>query len=202
MIENKPSYDDAYCLMKIKDGNEFFFNLIFDKYKSNLFEYLFKILKSKEVAEEIVSDVFIKLWQGKEIITEIQNFEAFIHRVAYNKAIDFFRASKRSPSMQQAIWDIINDVPSTEYADKNLILKNYAALVYEAIDQLSPQRQKVIKLRVDEELSYAEIAQKLQLSTNTVRNHIAASIQFIKEHLAKNNSLFLTFLYFFQKFRS
>lgn len=195
----KPLYDDGYCLLKIKEGDEHFFNLIFGKYRNQLFAYLFKVTKSKELAEEIVLDVFLKLWHGREAITEIQNFEAFLYKVAHNKAIDFFRAAKRSQALQQALWQAMTEAPAADTADNQLIFKNTDALIKEAINQLSPQRKKVFELRHYEDLSYAEIAATLNLSSNTVRNHLAASMQFIREYLEKNNALVLLLAIYFEK---
>lgn len=195
----KPLYDDKYCLLKIKEGDEYFFNLIFEKYRNQLFTYLYRVTKSREVAEEQVLDVFLKLWHGREAITEIQNFEAFLYRVAHNKAIDFFRAAKRSAALQRALWEAITAGPATDNADNRLIFKNTDALIKEAINQLSPQRKKVFELRHYEELSYAEIAATLNLSSNTVRNHLAASIQFIRDYLEKNNALLLLLAFYFEK---
>lgn len=193
-------YDDEYCLMKIKGGDEFFFNIIFEKYRDQLFTYLYKVLKSKEVAEEIVLDVFLKLWHGREVITEIQNLEAFLYSIAKNKAIDFFRAAKRSPLLQEAVWEAITETSATDNADVRLKQNNLEVLINEAINQLSPQRKKVFELRQNEGLSYAEIAKTLHLSTNTVRNHLAASVEFIREYLQKNNALLLSSAIFFEKF--
>ncbi|HAI84389.1 MAG TPA: RNA polymerase sigma-70 factor [Chitinophagaceae bacterium] len=200
MADYAHMYDDAYCLIKIKEGEEFYFNLIFEKYRDQLFSYLYKVSKSKEIAEEIVLDVFLKLWHGREAITEIQKLESFLYTVAYNKAIDFFRAAKRSPLLQQAVWDVLSDVATTDSADAHLRERNLEILIREAIGQLSPQRRKVFELRQEHGLSYAEIAQTLNLSTNTVRNHLAASVEFIKEHLRKNNALLLLPVSFFDKF--
>ncbi len=195
----KPLYDDEYCLSKIQEGDEHFFNLIFGKYRNQLFAYLFKVTKSKELAEEIVLDVFLKLWHGREAITEIQNFEAFLYRVAHNKAIDFFRAAKRSSALQQTLWDAMAEAPADDSADNRLLFKNTDALIKEAINQLSPQRKKVFELRHYEDLSYAEIATNLNLSSNTVRNHLAASLQFIREYLQKNNAFVLLLAIYFEK---
>ena len=200
MADYAHMYDDAYCLIKIKEGDEFYFNLIFEKYRDQLFSYLYKVSKSKEIAEEIVLDVFLKLWHGREAITEIQKLESFLYTVAYNKAIDFFRAAKRSPLLQQAVWVVLSDVATTDSADAHLRERNLEILIREAIGQLSPQRRKVFELRQEYGLSYAEIAQTLNLSTNTVRNHLAASVEFIKEHLRKNNALLLLPVSFFDKF--
>lgn len=189
MTDRIKQYEDDYCLLRIKEGDEYFFNVIFEKYRDQLFGYLYRVSKSKEVSEEIVLDVFLKLWNGREVITEIQNLEAFLYKVAHHKAIDFFRAAKRSPALQQALWEIITEAPSAEQADSRLLHKNTAALIRDALNQLSPQRRKVFELRNNEDMSYAEIAATMDLSTNTVRNHLAAAVQFIREYLQKNNAL-------------
>jgi RNA polymerase sigma-70 factor (family 1) len=193
-------YDDAYCLVKIKEGDEFYFNIIFEKYRNQLFTYLYKVSKSKEIAEEIVLDVFLKLWHGREAITEIQKLESFLYTVAHNKAIDFFRAAKRSPVLQQAVWDAMSDIATADSADARLQHSNLEVLIREAIDQLSPQRRKVFELRQEKGLSYAEIAAALNLSPNTVRNHLAASVEFIREYLRKNNAVLILPAAFFEKF--
>lgn len=192
-----PLYDDEYCLLRIREGEERFFTLIFEKYRNQLFAYLYRVTKSKEVAEEIVLDVFLKLWHGREAITEIKNFEAFLHKVAHNKAIDFFRAAKRSPDLQQALWESITEVQTSDKADNRILIKNMDALIKEAMNHLSPQRKKVFELRNYDELSYAEIADTLQLSSNTVRNHLAASLQFIRDYLQRNSAFLLILAWFF-----
>lgn len=198
MNENAmPLYDDEYCLLRIREGEERFFTLIFEKYRNQLFAYLYRVTKSKEVAEEIVLDVFLKLWHGREAITEIQNFEAFLHKVAHNKAIDFFRAAKRSPELQQALWESITEVQAADKADNRILIKNIDALIKEAVNHLSPQRRRVFELRNYEELSYAEIADTLQLSSNTVRNHLAASLQFIRDYLQRNSAFLLILVWHF-----
>jgi RNA polymerase sigma-70 factor (family 1) len=199
MNDKAPLYDDDFCLSRMKEGDEHFFNLIFEKYRNQLFAYLFKVTKSRETAEEIVLDVYLKLWHGREAATEIENLEAFLFRVAHNKAIDFFRAAKRNPTMQQEIWELITEAISYETADKKLLDKNIEELVQSAVNQLSPQRRKVYFLRNNEDLSYGEIASALNLSPNTVRNHLAASVQFIREYLLKNDLLKLMIVFYLGK---
>lgn len=197
MSEKAKLYDDEYCLLRIQEGDEHFFNLIFEKYRDQLFAYLFRVTKSKEVSEEIVLDVFLKLWHGRQAITEIQNLQAFLFRVACHKAIDFFRAAKRSHALQEVLWEKITVASAGESADNRLLQKNAESLINEAINQLSPQRKRVFELRKYEDLSYAEIAETLQLSSNTVRNHLAAALQFIRYYLQKNNALVILMTWFF-----
>jgi RNA polymerase sigma-70 factor (family 1) len=181
------SYDDAYSLSRIKEGDEYFFNLIFEKYRNQLFSYLFKVTKSREVSEEYVLDIFLKLWHGREAITEIRHFEGFLFKVAHNKAVDFFRAASRNKELQQSIWDSIHHMSASEEADASILFKSTHELIREAIEQLSPQRKKVFELRHHDDLSYAQISAVMHLSPNTVRNHLAASIQFIRDYLDKHS---------------
>ena len=181
--------DDDYCLNKIAGGDEHCFNIIFNRYRNQLFTYLFKVTKSKEIAEEIVLDVFLKLWQGREVVAEIENLDRFLLKVAHNKAIDFFRAARRNPKVQEEVWDLINAIQAYETADKRLMEKDFDDMVWAAVKQLSPQRQKVFQLNKNKDLTYNDIAKELNLTTHTVRNHLAASIKFIRQYILKNDVL-------------
>src|SRR5688572_23138291 len=95
--------DENSLLQQIAQGNEIAYRALFDQYKDKLFNYLFRITKSKEIAEVLVIDVFLKLWIGRDLITEIKNIEAFLHKVACNKALDFFRLAARHKRLQELI---------------------------------------------------------------------------------------------------
>ena len=196
MNDRTVQYDDNYCLLRISAGDEQFFNLVFEKYRNRLFTYLLKITKSKETAEEIVLDVFLKLWHGREIVHTIENLEAFLFRVAYHKAVDFFRTVSRSPKLQEETWELSAKMASYEPADKKLMESDINEVLQTAVKNLSPQRRAVYYLRNYEGLSYTEIAQRLNLSNNTVRNHLAASLQFIRDFLVKNDLTGLIILFF------
>lgn len=190
-MENFSKYDDSDCLLKISEGDESFFNIIFHRYRDRLFTYLYKVTKSPETAEEIVLDVFLKLWHGRTEAVEIKDLNAFLFRVTRNKAIDFFRTVKRKPRLQEELWNFIKEAISTETADGKILGADIERVVQLAVDQLSPQRRKVYYLRSYEGLSYDEISKRLNLSPNTVRNHLTASTQFIKDFLGNNDAYIL-----------
>lgn len=176
-------YDEQLILKQVSEGDEGSFNIIFSQYRDRLFVYLTAITKSKETAEEIVLDVFMKLWLGREIVTEIQNLQSFLYRVAHNKAIDFLRSAQRSPIQQNELWDAIQSSAGETASDHLLNRHSAEAALNEAVGQLSPMRQKVFQLSREEGMSYDQIADHLNLSRNTVRNHVAASLEFIRKYL-------------------
>src|SRR5699024_1125732 len=161
---SKLIYDDSELLRHIAEGNQKAFNLLFERYRNPLFYYLYKITKSRETAEEIVLDVFLKIWKGRAIVTEIDYFEAFLFRVARNKALDFLRSVQRSKAHQKELWETMQAATTTETADQAILLEEVNSQVRRAVEHLSPQRKKVFQLSREQGLTYKQIGQKLDLS--------------------------------------
>lgn len=199
MTESLHPIDNAYCLARISEGDEYCFNLIFKKYRDQVYGYLVSVTKSREASEEMVLDIFLKIWNGRERAAEIRDLEAYLFRIAHRRAIDFFRATKRNPELQDAIWEAMTSVPGLDDADTLIHQKNIEQLIKEAVNQLSPKRKKVFELRNLEDMSYAEIGEAMQLSSNTVRNHLAAAVQSIRAYLLRNKALVLLPSWFFEK---
>lgn len=193
------SYNDQELLLQIAEGDQKAFDALFEKYRDSLFYYLAKIIKSKETAEEIVLDVFLKIWTGRSAVIEIDHFEAFLFRVARNKAIDFLRQVKKSRLQQTALWEKIQEKTVIETADQQMLLAEINDSVQRAVAQLSPQRKQVFQLSREQGLTYEQIGRRLHLSTHTVRNHLSASLQFIRAHLNGVLSYMLLVFYFFSR---
>lgn len=179
-------YSNAVLQSEIASGNEEAFKMLFEKHRGKLYNYLFSIVKSKEIAEEIVIDVFMKMWTGRELMTDIQNMDAFLHKVAYNKALDFLRIASRNAALQKLVRREMEYVKEKE-ADHKMLEQECQEIIGQAIRQLSPRRRTVFTLSRIDGLSYDEIAQKLHLSRNTVRNTMAETLRSIRSFLHKNN---------------
>lgn len=177
---------DAELQMQIAEGDESSFQRLFERHRDKLFNYLFSIVKSREIAEELVIDVFLRLWIGRELLTEIQNMDAFLHKVAYNKAIDFLRISSRNTSLQKLVSREILSSARERGADHRLQEKEYREIIRQAVHQLSPQRRLVFILSRVEGLTYDQIAERLNLSRNTVRNTLAETLRSIRSYLRKH----------------
>jgi RNA polymerase sigma-70 factor (ECF subfamily) len=173
----------ADLLARIAEGDEKAFNELFGIYRNRLYAYLIKITKSKETAEEATLDVFLKIWNARHILKEINNFETFIFRVVHNKAIDYLRIAKRSRLQQQEIWLDIEALVLAEGADERILKSETETAINRAIRQLSPQRQEAFRLSREEFLNYDQIAEKMNLSRNTIKNHVSAALSFIRGHI-------------------
>lgn len=130
-------------------------------------------------------DVFMKLWLGRDIIPQIDNFDAFLFRVARNKSIDFLRSVAKDPEFADLLWEQIM-VASNAGADSPLLVREFENKLREAISLLSPQRKKVYQLSREQEMTHDQIAYQLNLSKHTINNHIVEAQHFIRQFLSKN----------------
>lgn len=187
-MQMSASYTDAQLLQELACGNEKAMRQLFAVYRDRLFFYVTRITKSEQIAEELVMDVFIKIWTGKEMLAEIQNIDAFLFRIARNKAIDFLRSAAGNTRFQELLWEQIQ-AASGDRADTPLLVKEYEATVREAISLLSPQRRKVYVLRNEQQLTHAEIATQLNLSRHTVNNHLVEAQKFVHNYVTQGIDL-------------
>lgn len=185
--------DTKDLLLRISEGDENAFKTLFYLYKTRLYAYIFKITKSSEIAEELVTDVFMKIWLSRDLIPKINHFDAFLFRIAYHKAIDFLRQAARDPVLHDLLWEKIQLAEETS-ADSNLLKKEYEKKLREAIGLLSPRKKMIFRMSRMEGLSHDQIAEKLHLSKNTVNNHIVEAKQFILAYLRSNPDLVILIL--------
>lgn len=167
--------EDQYLWENIKEGSKTDFKKLHDRYFNQLCLYAFKSGKKPEIIEELVSDCFIKLWENRKTIDIKISVKHYIFLMLKNSIIDFQRKKKL---ITQSLDDI--NEPESEYVFDEQ--KEYAVL-YSALDKLPEQRRKILELAVFDSLSYNQIAEKLQISRNTVKTQISRAYRFIKEKI-------------------
>lgn len=188
------AHTDKTLLFQIAAGNEAAFKTLFDRYRQRLFYYVSRFIKSDQVAEELVMDTFMKIWTGRDIILQINNFDAFLFRIAHNKSIDFLRSAANDAHLKTSLWEEIQ-VASGERADTAVLLEEYEEKVRQAIALLSPQRRRIYHLRREQDFTHDQIAAQLGISKATVNNHIVEAQRFIRTYLAKNMELTMFILF-------
>jgi RNA polymerase sigma-70 factor (family 1) len=192
---------DSDLLAKVATGNEASFEVLFRRYQIRLLQYVSMFIKSPQVAEEVVMDVFMKIWLGRDLISQIENFDSFLFRVAHNKAIDFLRSVSKNADFRELMWDTMQQ-RNSEAADAILLRREFEQKVRHAMSLLSEQRRKVFELSREQEITHEQIAYHLGLSKNTVNNHIVEAKRFIRSYLSKNLDIAYLFILFVMAFLS
>lgn len=182
-LEKYPS-DERSLFCRIASGEEQAFRQIFERLRPRLLSYLTRITKSREDAEELTQEVFLKLWSNRECLADVEEPQQYIFAIARNKAIDYLRKAALDSRVRQNLWDSIRQHRAS--TEDQVSANDSDRLIKEAILKLSSQKQVVFKLSRIEGLTHDQIASQLKISKNTVKNHIVASLKFIRHYLVRH----------------
>ena len=187
-MQKEQPYQDAQLLQELARGNEAAMKQFFHTYRERLFYYITQVVKSETVAEELVMDICMKIWNRRHSLAVVDNLDAFVFRIARNISIDFLRSAASDRRFRQLLLERI-EVASGDRADHPLMMREYEARVREAVLGLSPQRRRIYSMSRDEALSHDQIASRLGLSANTVNNHITEAQKQVRSYVSKTMDL-------------
>lgn len=194
-MSDRSSYDQHQLLLKIATGDEFAFTELYNFHWKKVYNFLARMTKSPQVAEELMSDIFVRLWTGRELIADIKDMDAFLYKVAYNKALNFFRYTARQRKLYGAIVRQAPNVVSRVFEDPMADFE-LKALIHQAIDHLSPQKKLIFRMNREYLLSYEQIAQQLNLSPSTVKKSMSLALRSLRSFLHKRGIESAIILYF------
>lgn len=172
-------------LNKIKEGDISMFRRFIDLYNRDLYLFSLGYVSTREIAEEVVSDVFLAVWKNREKLDQIRSVKSWLLVMTKNQSISYLR--KEQPDTIISIDDIGEAdnyyIPQIQAPDNNIISLEEMARINEAINALPPKCKEVFMLAKIEQIPYKEIAQILNISVKTINVHIAKAIGIIAKLL-------------------
>ena len=189
-MSQKYSQDEAQALVKaLKEGNQLAFSIVYKTYAAQTFSLAFKYLLNKELAEDAVQNLFLKLWLKKEEIDETKPINRYLFTMLKNDLLNTLRDSKKNIYLLE---DCLSMVLELEDDSQNENLKQEQMnIIQQALEQLSPQRRKVFEMKVSGKYSNQEIADKLNLSINTIKFQYSQSLKQIRSTVGELSLLLL-----------
>jgi RNA polymerase sigma-70 factor (family 1) len=181
--EDKILPGENELFLRMANGDEAAFEEIFHHYTAFLYPFLLNKTKSHELSEEIIQEVFLKLWDKKEILPTIENYRSYIMMMAVNRAYSYFKKAAFDKKTQQQLWHNISLHQNTTH--ELVELREMEVLINRAVEQLPPAQKKIYLLSRQKGLSHDEIAAELNISKRTVSNQVTSALQSIKEYLSK-----------------
>jgi len=180
-------YNEQDLLFQLQNGNEDAFAQLFNLYKDNIYTVAYKFLKSPVLAEEIVQDVFLKIWLKRNDMGAIKDFNAYLFIIARNFIFDRIKKIAYETTAKIELKGGLFYVDDTEHLVRQ---HECQQLLQQAIELLPPQQKQVYHLAKNDGLSHEKIAAEMNLSKLTVKTHMAKALQSIRKYLnAHLNSL-------------
>lgn len=157
---------------------------LFIEHREALFDYLKVNVKSHDLAEDLLQDIYLKIYGSNKAVLDIDQPASYLFIIARNMVIDYWRKAAVNKRVQEEFWHnmeterSIQEFPFLQH-DKNILLNE--------INQILTDQQKLIfSLNRNDGFSYNEIAEHLHLSRSTVKNHMVSALKKIRAHILEN----------------
>jgi len=192
-----PQHHDKDLLLKVAEGDEHAFRRLFIAHHQQLGVHIHRITNSMELAEEVVQDVFLKIWMARETLANVDDFKAYLFVISKNHALNCLKKLAKEKVQIKKLEEGSLGLIMADQQDNNM----YYNLLDEAIDHLPSQQQKVYLLSRHNRLKYNEIADQLKLSRETVKKYLQIATtsitDYVRSHLDVYSVVLLAIKYFF-----
>jgi len=183
--------EEVRYLDGLKNGQRSAFDFIYKKYSKPLLSRLQRMVKSPEIVDELLQDIFLKVWTNRGDIDLDKSFKGWIFTIAQTTVFTYYRKLALDKKMQKHLLEVF--VEFYEQTEDYIFNKERVQLLSSAIEQLPPQRKEIFKLCKIEGKSYQEAAQLLSISPSTVSNQLVSATKSVKRYVFFHSQEFLLF---------
>ena len=172
-------------ILKIsEDDDQRAFRYLFDYYYPKLINFSRYLLESKSAADEVISSVFIGIWNNRKRIKKVENFDSYIFRAVKNKSLSYLRDMHRLQFKELTI-EVSNLNKSVHSPESVYINEELREVILKALDELPPRCRLVFELVKQDGFKYKEVAKMLDVSINTVENQMGKAMTKLRSKLKR-----------------
>lgn len=184
---------DEILLSKIKDNNGSAFNTLFTRYYKKLCFYAERITHNGDQAEEVVQELFIRIWENRKTIEVDKSVKAYLYRSTYNRSVNALRSFKKFEVVEE---EKISE-KSYQCADNDILYFELEVRLFEIIDSFSEKQRNVFIMKRFDNRSYKEIAAELSMSERMVEKYLSKSLSALRQALNEYNKPLPVYFMFF-----
>lgn len=182
--------NNDFLFRELANDDEQAFRELYEHYKAPFYAAAYRLMRSEQLAEEAVQETFLALWVKRQQVAESRNPHNYLLSMLHNQIYSQFRKIALD---RKTLDRWVSDHPdqSTNPVEDFLLAKENREIIHSFLSQLPPQQEKVYRLSKLEGLSREEVAARLNISPNTVKNHLMAASEFLRTHFGKGLSAFV-----------
>jgi RNA polymerase sigma-70 factor (family 1) len=177
---------------RIRNGDQKAFELVFKKFYANLCAYANQVLYDRDMAEEIVQELFFQIWQKREALMVEASLKSYLYRAVHNSCLNHIKHNKIKTAYQQYAKDQNSNI--TFGQQEAMEAEEFKVLVRKTIAKLPPGRKKIFMMIRYEQRRYKEVADLLGISVKTVENQMGKAMQFLRTELKSYLIVFTGFI--------
>ena len=192
----KTNKSNTELLLRLRQDDKVAFYNLYERYSKRLYSFVFRFIKQESDTEEIVQEVFVKIWEKRRTIDAYSSFESFLFTIAYNSTISLFRKRINEKKYLEHLYALQKESIVSELNDE-IQFNDLKEQVSYLIEGLTPRQKEIYKLSRESGLTYQEIGNKLNISSTTVKKHMANILSYLKSNLRNNMLAALLYMYLF-----
>lgn len=174
---------ESDVVTRLTRGDETAFGELYSAYKGGVIHFAMKFIKSRDFAEDVFQDAFAVVWQSRQFINPETPFSSYLFTIVKNRLLNSLRDRESETRIKEAM--LLEAVDFTNDTQNTILENDLLALIEKAKNELTLKQREVFELSRDNLLSHAEIAERLGISKNTVKEHISVSLKVIRSYLTK-----------------
>lgn len=181
---------------RLKEGSKEAFQKLFCHYYPRLRAYVTTIVNEDMVAEDVVQDTFLYLWEHHSEISMNDDIQSYLYRSAYTRCVDYFRKLQQEDQYSASVYEAYAEECETLLeqegaALEDLYTQDFYQELYHLLQQIPEQRREVFLLAYIEGMKAQEIAEQLDLPKRTVDSHLYLTLKYLKKNMSKKHFLLL-----------
>ena len=170
---------EKFILSQIALGNDKAFEQLFFQYQPKIVAFLTGLTHDSELSRDMAQELFLSIWKDREKLAKVESISSYLYQMAKYKVFDYF---DHQVVTEKYISEYLKQASEAQTGEEEILFaRELQQIIDEAVNQMSPQRQKVYRLSRESGLYNEEIANQLDISKRTVENHITAALAILRK---------------------
>lgn len=186
--------DERNLILDVKSGSERSYKKLYEFWVSRLYRFVYHYVKSELVTDDIVQETFFRVWANREKLNPDSSFKSYLFTIAYHLLLKEIRRQLNNPLMEEYVSYQNEWATSEDEVEKDLSFDHFTVALEKAKQLLAPRQREIFEMNKEMNFSIADIAKKLNITEQVVRNQLSASLKVIRAELQQYASLLLLFL--------
>jgi RNA polymerase sigma-70 factor (family 1) len=180
---------DTELVRRLQQSDERAFESVFDRYHRKVYQFAFKFLKDIVLSEEVVQDTFLNFWLHREKLDEQKPIAPYLYTIARRTVTDHWRKAASSRAFLNTLFHKLE--ATRNLTEEQVGMRELEQITEAGLQQLSVQQHMVFTLSRFEGLTYEEIAERMQISRDTVKYHLVNALKILRRHLEQHGVISL-----------
>lgn len=194
-MKTEQSHTEQQLVNLLRTGSQFAFEKLFEKYSQKLFRFSFSYLKSEADSEEIVQNVFLKIWENRQNLRDETSFKSYLFTIAFNVIRKNFNQKAKENKYKTELLEVL--ATENPMLETNSDFEVYVLKLEQLIEQMPERRKEIFLKRKKEGKSVREIASSMDISPKTVENQITEAMNYLKKEFSRDQISGMLFLFIF-----